>query len=64
MAFTRFHDDPCRIKKQLQQSASGKILHEIQLNESIRYAPGDSIEKWLNDLLCLNCCHVLKIPSR
>ncbi len=46
------------IRKQLQQSASGKILHEIQLNESIRYAPGDVIEKWLNDLLCLNCCQL------
>lgn len=46
------------IKKQLQQSASGKVLHEIQLNESIRYAPGDCIEKWLNDLLCLNCCQL------
>jgi N-acetyltransferase 10 len=44
------------IKKQLQQqSASGKVLHELTLNESIRYAAGDPIEKWLNELLCLNC---------
>ena len=43
------------IKKQVQ-SAGGKVLHELQLNESIRYAPGDQVEKWLNDLLCLNCC--------
>ena len=44
------------VKKQVQLSASSKILHELQLNESIRYANGDLIEKWLNDLLCLNCC--------
>lgn len=46
------------IKKQLQQSASGKVLHEIELKESIRYSPGDVVEKWLNDLLCLNCCQL------
>lgn len=46
------------IRKQAQQAASGKTLHELQLNESIRYAPGDEIEKWLNDLLCLNCCQL------
>lgn len=43
------------IKKQTERTASGKVLHELQLNESIRYANGDPIEKWLNDLLCLNC---------
>ena len=46
------------IRKQAQQAASGKTLHELQLNESIRYAPGDEVEKWLNDLLCLNCCQL------
>ena len=51
------------IRKQLQQSASGKVLHEIQLNESIRYAPGDQIEKWLNDLLCLDCCQLTPSPG-
>ncbi|KAF3920901.1 hypothetical protein ABW21_db0208015 [Orbilia brochopaga] len=29
-------------------------LQEIVLNEPIRYAPGDSVEEWLNKLLCLN----------
>lgn len=43
------------LKKQAQRTASGKVLHELQLNESIRYANGDLVEKWLNDLLCLNC---------
>lgn len=46
------------IRKQAQQTASGKMLHELQLNESIRYAQGDDVEKWLNELLCLNCCQL------
>jgi N-acetyltransferase 10 len=55
---TSFAGNNVEIRKQVQQSASGKALHELQLNESIRYAPGDQIEKWLNDLLCLNCCQL------
>lgn len=51
------------VKKQIQLSASGKVLHELQLNESIRYANGDLIEKWLNDLLCLNCCQQVITPE-
>ncbi|KAG9130714.1 hypothetical protein Leryth_012675 [Lithospermum erythrorhizon] len=34
--------------------ASGQTFKEIDLKESIRYASGDSIESWLNDLLCLD----------
>lgn len=52
-----FGGNNVEIKKQVQ-SASGKMLQELQLNESIRYAPGDEVEKWLNDLLCLNCCQI------
>lgn len=33
---------------------AGFILHEITLNEAIRYADGDSIEAWLNKLFCLD----------
>lgn len=58
-----FSGNNVEIKKQVQQSAGGKSLHELQLNESIRYAPGDLIEKWLNDLLCLNCCQPGSGPS-
>lgn len=29
---------------------------EIKLETPIRYAPNDPVEKWLNDLLCLDCC--------
>ncbi|ODQ68123.1 DUF699-domain-containing protein [Nadsonia fulvescens var. elongata DSM 6958] len=33
---------------------SGRTLREIVLEEPIRYAPGDPVEKWLNKLLCLD----------
>ena len=32
----------------------GRTLREIMLEEPIRYAPGDSIENWLNKVLCLD----------
>jgi N-acetyltransferase 10 len=32
----------------------GRSLREITLSEPIRYAQGDSVEKWLNRLLCLD----------
>lgn len=47
-----------------QQSASygsgqnsavvGRALHELTLEESIRYNNGDAVENWLNKLLCLD----------
>ncbi|KAI4892813.1 hypothetical protein NFI96_017246 [Prochilodus magdalenae] len=40
-----------------------RSLHEVSLHESIRYAPGDPVEKWLNDLLCLDCLSVPRIIS-
>ena len=33
---------------------SGRLLREVQLSEPCRYAPGDRIESWLNQLLCLD----------
>lgn len=35
-------------------AVGGRSLTEITLEEPIRYAPGDPIEKWLNKLLCLD----------
>uniref|UniRef100_T1IXW1 RNA cytidine acetyltransferase n=1 Tax=Strigamia maritima TaxID=126957 RepID=T1IXW1_STRMM len=35
-------------------ASAGRLLHELQLDESIRYLPGDDVEKWLTDLLCLD----------
>ncbi|KAK6460073.1 putative ATPase [Scheffersomyces coipomensis] len=32
----------------------GRKLREVVLDEPIRYAPGDPVEKWLNKLLCLD----------
>ncbi|KAH7027767.1 GNAT acetyltransferase 2-domain-containing protein [Microdochium trichocladiopsis] len=34
--------------------AGGRSLREVTLSEPIRYAQGDSVEKWLNSLLCLD----------
>ncbi|KAF2096667.1 putative nucleolar ATPase Kre33 [Rhizodiscina lignyota] len=33
---------------------AGRSLREITLDEPIRYAQGDAVEKWLNKLLCLD----------
>ncbi|CCK72011.1 ribosome biosynthesis protein KRE33 KNAG_0I02250 [Huiozyma naganishii CBS 8797] len=39
----------------ITSSASGpRQLREISLDEPIRYADGDPVEKWLNKLLCLD----------
>ena len=35
----------------------------MTLNESIRYANGDPVEKWLNELLCLDVANVPHIQS-
>lgn len=40
--------------------ASARVLREITLEEPIRYAQGDMVEKWLNGLLCLDCTN--KVP--
>ncbi|KAJ2923519.1 hypothetical protein H1R20_g13575, partial [Candolleomyces eurysporus] len=34
--------------------AKARTLREIKLETPIRYSPGDTIEKWLNQLLCLD----------
>lgn len=36
------------------QGATGRKLNEIQLDQPIRYGNNDPIEKWLNELLCLD----------
>ncbi|KAI9687215.1 MAG: hypothetical protein M1822_002258 [Bathelium mastoideum] len=35
-------------------SLSSRTLREVSLNTPIRYAPNDSVERWLNRLLCLD----------
>jgi N-acetyltransferase 10 len=44
-------------------NASGRVLHEISLNQSIRYASGDPVESWLNELLCLDVSSVFRVSS-
>jgi N-acetyltransferase 10 len=39
------------------------VLRELQLEEPIRYAAGDPIERWLNDLLCLDATVAETIPA-
>ncbi|CAD5206671.1 unnamed protein product [Bursaphelenchus okinawaensis] len=36
----------------------GRVLHEMSLEESIRYKAGDNIEKWLFKLLCLDAMNI------
>ncbi|RAH50768.1 ribosome biosynthesis protein KRE33 [Aspergillus brunneoviolaceus CBS 621.78] len=40
--------------KNADKGLGGRSLREITLSEPIRYAPGDSVEKWLNKVLCLD----------
>lgn len=42
------------------KSFGGRTLKEIKLEEPIRYAPNDPVEKWLNKLLCLDATVVSK----
>lgn len=43
--------------------SAARSLHEVTLHESIRYGQGDHVEKWLNELLCLDCLSVPRIIS-
>ncbi|KAK9768623.1 N-acetyltransferase 10 [Basidiobolus ranarum] len=49
-------------KKESEAGAStgARVLREIKLEEPIRYAPNDPIEKWMNKLLCLDATTVTK----
>jgi N-acetyltransferase 10 len=37
-----------------ETSMAGRSLREITLSEPIRYAQGDGVERWMNDVLCLD----------
>lgn len=43
-----------RDNKEIGTTSYSRTLKEIVLDEPIRYAPGDPVEKWLNKLLCLD----------
>ena len=38
----------------MNPTGTGRILKEITLHTPIRYGSNDAVEKWLNDLLCLD----------
>ena len=40
-------------------TGGSRLLREVALAEPVRYAAGDRIEKWLNDLLCLDAADAL-----
>ncbi|ODQ82327.1 hypothetical protein BABINDRAFT_158946 [Babjeviella inositovora NRRL Y-12698] len=40
--------------KKAADNVHTRTLREVVLDEPIRYAPGDPVEKWLNKLLCLD----------
>ena len=44
-------------------AVTSRSLREVSLDESIRYKPNDEIEKWLNQLLCLDANIVPFISS-
>lgn len=44
-------------------SSTGRTLYEVVLNDSIRYANNDPVEKWLNEVLCLDATQVQRISS-
>lgn len=44
-------------------SLTSRSLREVTLEESIRYRPNDEVEKWLNQLLCLDATIVPFISS-
>ncbi|KAM9376570.1 RNA cytidine acetyltransferase isoform 1-T2 [Pholidichthys leucotaenia] len=46
-----------------ERLAAARTLHEVSLHESIRYAAGDTVEKWLNELLCLDCLNIPRLIS-
>ena len=43
-------------------SVGARTLKEVELREPIRYAPGDKVEAWLNELLCLDAS-LAKMPT-
>nr|XP_027198330.1 RNA cytidine acetyltransferase-like [Dermatophagoides pteronyssinus] len=55
----------CRSDKQNNDvnNIGGRVLHELTLNESIRYRNGDDVEQWLNQLLCLDASCVNSVDA-
>ncbi|PHT39483.1 UPF0202 protein [Capsicum baccatum] len=54
-------EEQSRTSNRADNALSGRLFKKIELSESIRYAPGDCIEQWLNSLLCLDVTNT--VPS-
>ncbi|OTF81490.1 N-acetyltransferase-like protein [Euroglyphus maynei] len=55
-----------QLRQQSRQSdrrPESRVLHELTLNESIRYKNGDDVEQWLNQLLCLDAANSVSNES-
>lgn len=46
--------DTAKVSRDGTVVEEARTLREVVLDEPIRYAPGDPVEKWLNKLLCLD----------
>lgn len=44
------------------EGAVGRTFREVLLEEPIRYAPGDPVEAWLHEVLCLDAAQSLPRP--
>ncbi|XP_021758990.1 RNA cytidine acetyltransferase 1-like [Chenopodium quinoa] len=57
-------EEQSQMSKNLDSSLTGRIFKKIELSESIRYASGDPIEFWLNELLCLDVANYIPNINR
>ncbi|OMO55941.1 hypothetical protein CCACVL1_26892 [Corchorus capsularis] len=57
-------EEQSQVSKGVEGSLSGRVFKKIELSESIRYAPADPIETWLNALLCLDVTNSVPSISR
>ncbi|GJZ98481.1 RNA cytidine acetyltransferase 1 isoform X1 [Tanacetum coccineum] len=61
-----------KLLKQLEEQSrtamnadpSGRLFEKIELCEAIRYASGDPVESWLNNLLCLDVANSMPTINR
>ncbi|KAK4790574.1 hypothetical protein SAY86_017878 [Trapa natans] len=57
-------EERSRVTSNGEGHVSGRLFKKIELNESIRYASGDPIESWLNNLLCLDVANYIPNINR
>lgn len=52
-----------KLLESLRSGSSSRALRELALKQPIRYGQEDAVERWLNDLLCLDCASATRPPS-